>query len=174
MDVLVVITPGAIDQRVPATITTAQHARDAGVRRLIVVSVSTADDTSTTFGAQFNEIEREVRKVAEGGGAGGAAGGPGTAGGGAAGGGSGDGKMAYAFARLPLFLENYYGFAAAVKATGTHHTRLPRYDGPRTSHAHHTHTAPRLSSSLPTSSPTSPQASSSALSTATRCTRRSP
>ena len=92
LDVLVIITPGN-DERVPATLRTARQAAAAGVAQLIVVSVSTAELADSIFGKQFEEIERGVAAVAA----------------------ASSSAVRFTIVRLPLFLENYYGFAQSVR-----------------------------------------------------------
>jgi hypothetical protein len=92
LDVLVIITPGN-DERVPATLRTARQASAAGVAQLIVVSVSTAELADSIFGKQFEEIERGVAAVAA----------------------ASSSALHFTIVRLPLFLENYYGFAQSVR-----------------------------------------------------------
>ena len=91
LDVLVIITPGN-DERVPATLRTARQAAAAGVAQLIVVSVSTAELADSIFGKQFEEIERGVAAVAA----------------------ASSSALHFTIVRLPLFLENYYGFAQSL------------------------------------------------------------
>ena len=60
---LVPITPGN-EQRVPSTLEMATAACKAGVHRLIVISVITAE-SDTTFGRQFQQIENGVRELCQ-------------------------------------------------------------------------------------------------------------
>ncbi|KAL1503991.1 hypothetical protein AB1Y20_010406 [Prymnesium parvum] len=92
LDVLVVITPGN-DDRVGATIRLVDAASAAGVPHLIVVSVITAEVEGTIFGAQFEQIEAAVRATAAKG-------------------------TKHTLVRLPLFLENYFGFTEGVRKEG--------------------------------------------------------
>jgi len=90
VDVLVLITPGS-DRRVDATLATVRLARLAGVPHVVVMSVTTADYAATIFGGQFAEIERQVKSLAVGQG------------------------FTYTLVRVPLFYENYFGFAEALR-----------------------------------------------------------
>ena len=89
LDVLILMTP-ANENRVPATIKVATAACRARVPHLVVVSVSTAD-VDSVFGRQYKQIEEAVREL------------------------SASHGTHYTLIRMPLFLENYYGFAATVK-----------------------------------------------------------
>eukprot|EP00731_Ephydatia_muelleri_P016506 Em0009g930a len=86
VDALFIVTPGTKD-RAELAISTAEAARDAGVKFLLVVSVLTADLTDTIFGAQFSKLERAVAQLG----------------------------VTYSFLRLPLFIENYWGFKDTIK-----------------------------------------------------------
>ena len=70
-----------------------QAASAAGVSHLIVVSVITADERESVFGQQFQQIEDVVKATTASG-------------------------SKYTLVRLPLFLENYYGFTGSVRTEG--------------------------------------------------------
>ena len=86
VDALFIVTPGTKD-RAELAISTAEAAKDAGVKFLLVVSVLTADLTNTVFGAQFTKLERAVAQLG----------------------------VTHSFLRLPLFVENYWGFKDTIK-----------------------------------------------------------
>ena len=90
VDALFIVTPGT-KARAELAISTAEAARDAGVKFLLVVSVLTADLTDTIFGAQFSKLERAVAQLG----------------------------VTYSFLRLPLFIENYWGFKDTIKGQST-------------------------------------------------------
>jgi uncharacterized protein YbjT (DUF2867 family) len=89
VDSLYIVTPGAKD-RMQLTIATAEAAKEAGVKFLLVVSVLTADLTDTVFGAQLSEVEDKVGKLG----------------------------VPYAFLRLPFFVENLWGFKDSIVGQG--------------------------------------------------------
>ena len=62
VDALYIVTPGA-ENRAQLTIATAEAAKEAGVKHLLVVSVPTAGLTDTVFGAQYTEIEDTIKKL---------------------------------------------------------------------------------------------------------------
>ena len=86
VDTLFIVTPGT-ENRAALTIATAKAAKSAGVKHLAVVSVATAELTDTVFGRQLAEIEEAIKKLG----------------------------IAYTFLRLPLFIENYFGFKATIQ-----------------------------------------------------------
>jgi uncharacterized protein YbjT (DUF2867 family) len=90
VDALFIVTPGTKD-RAELAISTAEAARDAGVKFLLVVSVLTADLSDTIFGAQFKKLESTVSSFG----------------------------VTYAFLRLPLFVDNYWGFKDTIKSHST-------------------------------------------------------
>ena len=59
---LFIVTPG-VQNRAELTITTAEAAKQAGVKAVVVVSVTTADLADTVFGCQFGEIEGKISKL---------------------------------------------------------------------------------------------------------------
>ena len=89
VDSLYIVTPGAKD-RAPLTIATAEAAKEAGVKFLLVVSVPTANLTDTVFGAQLSEVEDKVGKLG----------------------------VPYTFLRLPFFVENLWGFKDSIAGQG--------------------------------------------------------
>ncbi|XP_011406334.1 PREDICTED: uncharacterized protein LOC105314089 [Amphimedon queenslandica] len=80
VDVLYIVTPGAED-RASLTIRTAEAAKEAGVKFILVVSVPTVILPDTIFGKQLSEIEDKVSKLG----------------------------IPYSFLRLPMFVENIWG-----------------------------------------------------------------
>uniref|UniRef100_A0A1X7U0I5 NmrA-like family domain-containing protein 1 n=1 Tax=Amphimedon queenslandica TaxID=400682 RepID=A0A1X7U0I5_AMPQE len=80
VDVLYIVTPGAED-RAPLTIRTAEAAKEAGVKFILVVSAPNVNLPDTIFGKQMIEIEDKVSKLG----------------------------IPYSFLRLPLFVENIWG-----------------------------------------------------------------
>ena len=80
VDVLYIVTPGAED-RAPLTIRTAEAAKEAGVKFILVVSVPTVIFPDTVFGKQLSEIEDKVSKLG----------------------------IPYSFLRLPIFIDNIWG-----------------------------------------------------------------
>ena len=60
---LYIVTPSA-ENRAQLTISTAEFAKQAGVKHIAVVSVPSADFTDTTFGRQFNELEKKLQGLA--------------------------------------------------------------------------------------------------------------
>ena len=89
VDSLYIVTPGA-QNRTQLTIATAEAAKEAGVKFLLVVSVLTANLTDTVFGAQLLPIEDKVGKLG----------------------------IPYAFLRLPFFVENLWGFKDSIVGQG--------------------------------------------------------
>ena len=89
VDALYIVTPG-VENRAQLTIATAEAAKDAGVKYLLVVSVSTARLTSTIYGAQFSEIEDKIEELG----------------------------VPYTVLRLPYFLENLWGSKDSIVGQG--------------------------------------------------------
>ena len=87
---LFIVTPGT-KERAEIAIATAEAAKEAGVKFLLVVSVLTADLTDTVFGAQFKMMETEISKMG----------------------------VSHCFLRLPLFVDNYWGFKDTIKSEST-------------------------------------------------------
>ena len=87
VDALYIIAPGA-ENRAELVTATAEAAKAAGVKFLLVLSVLTADPTDTIFGRQLNETERAVTKL----------------------------NIPHAFLRLPLFVENYWAFKDPIQS----------------------------------------------------------
>ena len=77
VDALFIVTPGAED-RAPLTIKTAEAAKEAGVKFILVVSVPSFVFSDTIFGKQLQEVEDKVSKLG----------------------------VPYSFLRLPLFIDN--------------------------------------------------------------------
>ncbi|XP_065892547.1 NAD(P)H azoreductase-like [Dysidea avara] len=87
---LYIVAPGT-ENRAELAIKTAEAAKEAGVKHLLVLSVPTYEVTSTVFGKQFTEIETAVSKLG----------------------------VPYTFIRLPLFVENYFGFKETIQKMST-------------------------------------------------------
>ena len=81
VNALYIVTPGA-ENRTELTIATAEAAKEAGVKHVVVVSVLTADLTDTVFGKQLKTVEEKISKLG----------------------------VPFTFLRLPLFVDNYWGF----------------------------------------------------------------
>ena len=86
VDSLYIVTPGA-ENRAPLTIATAKAAESAGVKHLAVVSAPTVALPDTVFGRQLTDIEESIKKL----------------------------SIPYTFIRLPLFIENYFGFKDPIQ-----------------------------------------------------------
>ena len=89
VDSLYIVTPGAKD-RAALTIATAEAAKEAGVKFLLVLSVPTVNLTDTIFGMQLSEVEDKVGKLG----------------------------VPYAFLRLPFFVENLWLFKDSIIEQG--------------------------------------------------------
>jgi len=81
VNALYIVTPGA-ENRTELTIATAEAAKEAGVKHVVVVSVLTADLTDTVFGKQLKTVEEKISKLG----------------------------VPFTFLRLPLFVDNCWGF----------------------------------------------------------------
>lgn len=86
VNALYIVCPGT-ENRAELSIATAEAAKEAGVKHILVLSVATADLTDTIFGKQFNEIETAVSGLG----------------------------VPYTFLRLPLFIDNYFAYQGTVK-----------------------------------------------------------
>ena len=87
---LYIITPGP-ENRAQLAISTAESAKQAGVKHIAVVSVTTADlTTDFIIGSQFAEIESAVAKLG----------------------------VPYTFVRLPYFMENYFRLKDSIVGQG--------------------------------------------------------
>ena len=86
---LYIVTPGA-ENRAQPTIATAQAAKEAGVKHLVVVSVPLAELTDTILGRQFSEIETGVSQLG----------------------------VPYTILRLPFFVDNYIELKDSIKTQG--------------------------------------------------------
>ena len=87
---LYIVVPGS-ENRAELSIKTAEAAKEAGVKHLVVVSVLTAEHTDTIFGKQCGEIEGAISKLG----------------------------VPYTFLRLPLFVENYFAFKESIQKMST-------------------------------------------------------
>ena len=90
VDALYIVTPGA-KNRVALTIPTAEAAKEAGVKFILVVSIPTVNHTDTIFGQQFNKIETKVSQLG----------------------------VPYSFLRQPFFVDNNWGFKDSIKNDST-------------------------------------------------------
>ena len=86
VDALSIVTPPT-ENRAELAITTAEAAKEAGVKHILVISVTGAGSLDTVFGKQFNEIEVAVAKLG----------------------------VSYVFLRLPWFLENFLSHKSAIR-----------------------------------------------------------
>ena len=87
---LYIVVPG-VENRAELSIKTAEAAKEAGVKHLVVLSALTTEHTDTVFGKQFTEIEGAITKLG----------------------------VPYTFLRLPLFVENYFGFKETIEKMST-------------------------------------------------------
>ena len=90
VDALYIVTPGT-ENRVPLAIRTAEAAKEAGVKFILVVSVPTVIFPDTTFGKQMSEIENQVSKLG----------------------------IPYSFLRLPLFVDNIWASKDTIVSQST-------------------------------------------------------
>ena len=90
VDALYIVTPGT-ENRAALTIHTAETAKEAGVKFILVVSLPTTGFTDTIFGRQFTEIETKVSQFG----------------------------VPYSLLRLPFFVENNWGFKDSIKNDST-------------------------------------------------------
>ena len=86
VDALFIVTPGA-ENRAPLSIATAEAAKEAGVKFILAVSVPTVGLTDTIFGRQLSELEGKISSLG----------------------------VPYAFIRLPLFVDNNWGFKDTIQ-----------------------------------------------------------
>jgi uncharacterized protein YbjT (DUF2867 family) len=89
VDALFINTP-SVEDRVKLTVATAELAKKAGVKHLVVVSVTIAGLNDTIFGRQFGEIEKKVSQLG----------------------------VPYTSIRLPSFFENFWGFKDTISGEG--------------------------------------------------------
>ena len=85
VDALYIIMPG-VENRVELAISTAEAAKEAGAKFILVVSLPSVELPDTVFGRQFTEIEGKISKLC----------------------------VPYTFLRLPLFVENYFAFKDSI------------------------------------------------------------
>ena len=85
VDALYIVTPGTKD-REQLVSDTAEAAKEAGVKHLLVVSVVAAHLTNTIYGSQFGQIEDDIEQLG----------------------------VPYTILRLPYFLENLWGFKSTI------------------------------------------------------------
>ena len=86
VDTLYINTPG-IENRVEVTLATVKSAKKAGVKHLVVVSVTSAQNEEILFGRQFTKLENTIKELG----------------------------LPYTFLRLPFFMENNFGLIATIK-----------------------------------------------------------
>ena len=86
VDTLYIVVPGA-ENRTELSVKTAQAAKAAGVKFLLVVSVLTADLSDTIFGKQMGAIEAGVKDLG----------------------------VPHCFVRLPFFTDNVWGSKASIQ-----------------------------------------------------------
>ncbi|KAL4461491.1 hypothetical protein ABPG74_016115 [Tetrahymena malaccensis] len=96
-DHLYVVTPGHID-RTNLTLNAIRAAKQANIKYILVVSITAADNLEILFGRQFNPIEKELKSS----------------------------QLTYGLLRLPMFIDNVWGNAEAIK---THDTFYGPIDG---------------------------------------------
>ena len=91
VNALYIVTPGLAENRAELTIATAEAAKEAGVKHLVVLSASLAPLKDNIFGAQLAKVEDFVKKLG----------------------------VPYTFLRLPYFLDNFWGFKDTIVGQGT-------------------------------------------------------
>jgi uncharacterized protein YbjT (DUF2867 family) len=89
-DVALLVTPGA-ENRTALTTAAADAAKKAGVKHLVVVSLTVADNQDILFGKQFIAIENHVKKLG----------------------------VTYTIVRLPMFTDNFMSSKASVVGQST-------------------------------------------------------
>ncbi|CAM9249069.1 unnamed protein product [Phaeothamnion confervicola] len=85
-EVVVIVTPGSQD-RAELDVKSLEACKKAGVKHVVVVSVVTAGVVGTVFGDQFTTVEKAAKECG----------------------------MAWTLVRLPVFIDNYWGFAESIK-----------------------------------------------------------
>ena len=93
VNALYIVTPGT-QNRAELTLATAEAAKQAGVKAVVVVSSSMAVLTDTLFGRQFGEIEDKISKLG----------------------------VPYTILRLPYFAENHWGFKDSIIGQSSIHS----------------------------------------------------
>ena len=86
VDALYIVTPPT-ENRAELAITTAEAAKEAGVKHILVVSGCSADISNTVLGEQYTEMEVGISKLG----------------------------VSYVFLRLPWFLENFLSHKATIQ-----------------------------------------------------------
>ncbi|EAR98694.1 Trk system potassium uptake protein TrkA, amine-terminal domain protein (macronuclear) [Tetrahymena thermophila SB210] len=89
-DHLYVVTPGHID-RTNLTLNAIKAAKQANIKYILVVSIPPADNLNILFGRQFTPIEKELKSSG----------------------------LTYGLLRLPMFVDNIWGNAEAIKTQNT-------------------------------------------------------
>lgn len=90
-DCVFVVTPGHED-RTKLALNSVEAAKLAGVKYTLVISVLTTDESETIFGKQFRPVEDAMQSI---------------------------GLKSYGILRLPLFMDNTYGYAQGIKDQST-------------------------------------------------------
>ena len=90
VDSLFIVTP-PVQKRALMTMKTAEAAKEAGVKFIMVISLPTAIGPETIFGKEFHEIEAELPKLG----------------------------VQYCILRLPGFMENMWGYKATIASQST-------------------------------------------------------
>lgn len=85
VNVLFIVTPGT-EKRAPLTIATAESAKKAGVKHIVLVSVPMAEVPNTILGSQLAEVEKKVSSLG----------------------------VPFTFIRLPPFFSNYWVFKGTI------------------------------------------------------------
>ena len=86
VDTLFINTPNT-ENRAQLAITTAEAAKMAGVKHIVAISVSSADDSKLGIPGQFHEMEVGISHL----------------------------EVPYSFLRLPYFFENYFTFKESIQ-----------------------------------------------------------
>ena len=89
VDTLYIVTPST-ENRAELATSTAKSAKQAGVKHIAVVSVSSADATNTLMGRQFQEIETTIAGLG----------------------------VPHTFIRLPLFMDTYLQYKSSIVDQG--------------------------------------------------------
>ena len=85
VNALYIVTPG-VENRAELAVATAEAAKEAGVKHVVVVSVPSADLPDTVFGRQFKPIEEKISKLG----------------------------VPFTILRLPFFVENHWALKDSI------------------------------------------------------------
>ena len=96
VDALFIVTPGGVENRGALAIATAEAAKEAGVKFILVISVPTAGLKHTIFGKQFSELERKFPSLG----------------------------VPYAYIYLPFFVENNWGFKDTIQGQSAFYSSI--------------------------------------------------